>query len=107
MTLSEPFSYFVPCTLVGLASLPLLFRLVPPNRYYGVRTRKTLADRATWFRVNRFAGGALLLAELASMAIYAAVPAYASGRSLAGLAAFLLPLAAAIAASVGYAGRAG
>lgn len=46
---------------VGLA-LPLIRRRVPPNRYYGFRTPRTLASRSTWYAANEVAGRALLVA---------------------------------------------
>ena len=36
--------------------LPLLRGRVPPNRWYGFRTRRTLADERTWYAVNRVSG---------------------------------------------------
>lgn len=58
---------------VGLA-LPLIRRRVPPNRYYGFRTPKTLASRTTWYAANEVAGRALLVAgvvvSLGSLLLY-------------------------------------
>jgi len=43
-------------------ALPLWFRRVPPNRWYGVRTRATLADEQRWYDVNERSGRDLLVA---------------------------------------------
>ena len=85
-----------------MVSVPLILNVVPPNRIYGFRTPRTLASREVWFRANRFAGWALFVASGMSAAFFAIHPEYASGRSLVGLGVFLLPLAAAVAASFAY-----
>jgi len=46
---------------VGL-SIPLSQERVPPNRYYGFRTRKTLSDPKIWYEANRISGHDLFLA---------------------------------------------
>jgi uncharacterized membrane protein len=43
-------------------SVPLILRAVPPNRWYGVRTTRTLSSEKLWFRANHFAGWAFLAA---------------------------------------------
>ena len=48
--------------LVAIAAIPLTLRLVPRNPIYGVPTERALANDATWFQVNAFAGKALLIA---------------------------------------------
>jgi hypothetical protein len=85
------------CAAIGLVSVPLILNLVPPNRYYGFRTARTLADRALWFRVNRFAGCAFLLAAIVGEVLLAAYP-------LGDLAVleFLGPIAIALFASIAY-----
>jgi uncharacterized membrane protein len=45
-----------------LLAIPLWGRRVPPNRFYGVRTRATLADEALWYEVNARSGRDLALA---------------------------------------------
>lgn len=59
--------YVALAILVLILSLPLLFGLVPPNAFYGVRTAKTLANADNWYRSNRFAGGAFLVASIVSL----------------------------------------
>jgi hypothetical protein len=48
--------------LLVLLAIPLWLRLIPPNRFYGVRTRATLADEALWYEVNARSGRDLALA---------------------------------------------
>jgi len=48
--------------LLVLLAIPLWLRLIPPNRFYGVRTRATLADEALWYEVNARSGRDLTLA---------------------------------------------
>lgn len=100
-------TFLVPCRIILLGSVPLMLQLVPPNRYFGFRTQRTLADRALWFRVNRFAGCACFVAAGASASVFLVEPEFASGRSFAGLAIFLVPLATAVAASFAYLRRLG
>ena len=47
--------HFIPLVLV-VSGLPLAAGIVPRNRFYGVRTRRTLADDAHWARINRIGG---------------------------------------------------
>lgn len=99
------FSFLVPCVVIMVVCIPLMLRLVPPNRFYGFRTRRTLENRELWFRANRFAGCALFVAALSSAAVYLVAPEYASGRSIIGLAVLIVPLGMAIAASFAYLSR--
>ena len=45
-------------------SIPLIEKRVPPNRYYGFRTAKTLADPAIWYEINRISGIDLFIAGM-------------------------------------------
>jgi uncharacterized membrane protein len=49
---------------IGLG-IPLLQGQVPPNSWYGFRTRKTLSDEKTWYAVNRVTGRDMILAGVA------------------------------------------
>jgi len=95
-------SLFVPCGIIAVASVPLVLKLVPPNGVYGFRTKQTLSSPEIWFRANRFAGCALFVSSAITAAILAVRPEYASGREPAGLAALLVPLLMALAASFAY-----
>jgi uncharacterized membrane protein len=52
--------------LIGLLfigiSIPTILGRVPPNRYYGFRTKKTLSDPRIWYEANRLSGHDLLIA---------------------------------------------
>lgn len=45
-------------------AIPLWMRRMPPNRFYGVRTRATLADETLWYDANARCGQDLLGAGL-------------------------------------------
>jgi uncharacterized membrane protein len=56
--------------LPGLAvvfGIPLTLGLVPPNRFYGYRTRKTLSSADVWYRANRFSGCSLVVGGLVAL----------------------------------------
>ena len=59
---------------VALLSLPLAFGLIPPNWFYGFRTARTLSDRVLWFRINRFAGWAFVIASGVGAALILVFP---------------------------------
>jgi uncharacterized membrane protein len=89
---SQPF--FVPAAAILVVSLPLILGLIPRNRIYGIRTRKTLSDDRTWYSVNRF-GGEMILAASIFYLIVAAIFPYSGAALLAWslhLAAFAGPL---------------
>ena len=48
--------------LLVLLAIPLWMRRVPPNRFYGVRTRATLSDETRWYEVNARSGFDLFVA---------------------------------------------
>lgn len=50
------------CAILAIAAIPLMLRLVPRNPIYGLPTERALANDETWFRVNAFAGRAVLIA---------------------------------------------
>lgn len=58
---SQPFA--VPALLLFIFSIPLLFDLIPRNRFYGIRTSKTLSDSSVWYRVNRLSAAAIMSAS--------------------------------------------
>jgi len=59
---TQPFA--VPALLLFIVALPLVLGLIPPNRLYGFRTKKTLSDADVWYGVNRFAGIAIMIASV-------------------------------------------
>jgi uncharacterized membrane protein len=88
--------------VIAAVSIPLILRIVPPNRLYGFRTAQTLADRDLWFRANHFAGWALLIAAVTSAALLSLVPESARSIPAYELAAFVVPLIIAVVASFVY-----
>lgn len=54
---------FLGLFFLGL-SIPLILNRVPPNRYYGFRTAKTLSDPKIWYEVNHISGKDLFLAGI-------------------------------------------
>ena len=62
------------CAALFVLGIPLVFRLVPPNRIYGFRTAATLSRPDIWYRVNVFAGWALMSAAATAAIIIALVP---------------------------------
>ncbi|HEX7615961.1 MAG TPA: SdpI family protein [Thermoanaerobaculia bacterium] len=50
--------------LFVLVSLPLVFRKVPRNAFYGYRTRATLGDAFVWYEANAFFGRWFLVASV-------------------------------------------
>jgi hypothetical protein len=70
--------------LAGL-SLPLLWRKIGPNPWYGFRVKRTFEDPAAWYAVNAFAARGLLAAGLGTSAA-AALLYFVPGLDLAGYA---------------------
>jgi uncharacterized membrane protein len=54
------------CALLMVIAIPLVLRWIPRNIVYGFRTRKTLANDATWYEANAYFGRALLVSSLCS-----------------------------------------
>lgn len=64
---------------IGLG-IPLLQGRIPPNRFYGARTRKTLSDEKIWYAVNRVTGRDLIIGGIAVVITSAAIHFF--GQSL-------------------------
>ena len=47
--------------VVALVSVPLILRMVPKNRLYGIRTPKAFASERNWYEINAFGGKVLFL----------------------------------------------
>jgi uncharacterized membrane protein len=60
--------------VVFVLCIPLVLKLVPPNRLYGFRTRKTLSSPEIWYPANVFAGYALMIAAAVTALIISCVP---------------------------------
>ena len=53
--------------------IPLALRMVPPNRWYGVRTAETLSNSDVWYSVNALGGKAIVVAGILSLLILLAL----------------------------------
>jgi uncharacterized membrane protein len=54
--------------LIGVLAIPMALGFVPPNRYYGFRTAKSMASADVWYRANRICGWCLVVAAIAAIA---------------------------------------
>jgi hypothetical protein len=69
---SEPFT--IPALLLFFVAVPLVLGVIPRNRFYGVRTARTLSDDGVWYPANRLAGAAIMAASGVYGALAAIVP---------------------------------
>jgi uncharacterized membrane protein len=101
---TQPFA--IPAFALFIVSVPLALGMIPRNRFYGFRTRRTLADDAVWYRVNRVAGFGIMIASAIYCAVAMARP-YDRDFSvwLLHLAAFAIPLVVALGLAARYAKR--
>ena len=88
------------CGLTAITALPLALRWVPPNRFYGFKTKFTLSDPAVWYAANAFTGRAMVAASIVSAAIIAYGPRYGTGWSA--IAVVMAPVAIATLAGFVY-----
>jgi uncharacterized membrane protein len=51
---NQPF--MIPSIILFILSIPLILNMIPPQKWIGIRTSKTLSDETDWYRVNHFAG---------------------------------------------------
>ena len=48
---------FLFCGLLFIGiSIPLILGKIPPNHWYGFRTRKTLSNKEIWYKANKYMG---------------------------------------------------
>jgi uncharacterized membrane protein len=69
---SQPFT--VPALLLFFVAVPLVLGVIPRNRFYGVRTARTLSDDGVWYPANRLAGAVIMAASGVYGALAAIVP---------------------------------
>jgi len=69
---TQPFA--VPALLLFVVAVPLVLGVVPRNRFYGVRTARTLSDDGVWYPANRVAGAAIVIASSVYGTLAAIVP---------------------------------
>jgi uncharacterized membrane protein len=85
--------------VVFVLCIPLVLKLVPPNRLYGFRTCKTLSSPDIWYPANVFSGYALMLAAAVTALIISCVPQVSELQAAAILVVLLI---CATAASFAY-----
>ncbi|MGE5299493.1 MAG: SdpI family protein [Acidobacteriota bacterium] len=71
-TASIPF--LVPAVIFVLISVPLVLGMVPRNRFYGIRTKKTLSDDRVWYAVNKLGGRLIIFSSLIYLAATSLLP---------------------------------
>lgn len=92
----------VMCALTAIAGIPLILKLVPRNEVYGVRTERALSRDEIWYEVNRFGGWALVAAAAVTVVALVAWANTLLRPVWLQLAVFVLPLTAAIVATLWY-----
>lgn len=90
--MAGPISMYVPTAIIAAISLPLAFKLVPPNRFYGIRTARSMSDEDIWYRTNCFGGFMLLAAAAVASYIFYSHPELATGQSPTGVLVLVIPL---------------
>ncbi|MEO5360660.1 MAG: SdpI family protein [Nitrospirota bacterium] len=66
--------FIIPALIILLISVPLVTGIIPKNRFYGIRNKKTLSDNYFWYKGNRFGCWMLITASLTYMLTAAAFP---------------------------------
>jgi uncharacterized membrane protein len=107
---SQPF--FIPAVIFVVISVPLVLGIVPPNRIYGVRTRRSLSSPEVWRRTNRVAGWGVLAASVFYLEVTRSYPYIPAARDfykvlLIHIAAWAGPLVAALVIAVRYSKKVG
>lgn len=95
--------------IIAASAAPLILGKIPPNRWYGFRTPKTLRDPAIWYSANAYAGRWLLAAGLiiaaAAVALSVTPKISIEAYSFSMLAVTLLTVGVAVVQSVRYLNR--
>ena len=95
-------AYLIGAAVIGVLSIPLILRVVPPNHLYGFRTPSTVANSSLWYRTNSFAGWACLIAAIASGVLIWSMSSGALPSLAPPVIVFALPVAIAVGASFVY-----
>jgi uncharacterized membrane protein len=74
--------FLIPSILILIVSIPLVIGWIPRNRFYGVRTRKTLSDERVWYSANKFGGWLFITSGLIYLLIAVFVPYSTDSASL-------------------------
>lgn len=65
-------AFLVPLVILGI-SIPLCFKMIPPNRVYGFRMEASFVSDQAWYAINRFGGVGLLLTSALVIVLMAAL----------------------------------
>jgi uncharacterized membrane protein len=87
--------FLIPSIIFLIISIPLVAGKIPRNRFFGIRTRKTLSDERVWYAANRFGGWLFIVFSLIYLGIAAFVPYSVESTSInwwTHIAGFVLPL---------------
>jgi uncharacterized membrane protein len=60
--LEQPF--IIPSIIFIIAALPTLVGIIPRNKFYGIRTIKTLAEDRIWYKANKFFSILLIICSI-------------------------------------------
>ena len=90
------------CAIEATIAVPLMLKLIPPNPYYGYPARRMASKPDHWVDVNVFAGRALVGAAAFSALLIMFYNGTWLRSGWAQLFAFLIPLGAAVGATVWY-----
>ena len=55
--------------LLILSALPMLYKCVKPNHWYGFRTPKTLSDERIWYPANSYAAKWMILTGMITIVV--------------------------------------
>jgi len=83
---------FFACSALAMMCVPLIFKWIPQNSFYGIRTHATLANQDTWFAINQFGGICIFVASCVSMAILYFTPWEISAKPLFSVLSIIGPL---------------
>lgn len=74
-----PIPIVIAAIVVILASLPLAFKKVPKNHFYGIRTPRTMSGSSElWYAVNQTGGYALAIAGVVTLLTCFIAPRFVS-----------------------------
>ncbi|QYO66088.1 SdpI family protein [Leptolyngbya sp. 7M] len=76
--------------LFVLIALPLVYRKIGPNSFYGVRTNKTLADKTLWYEANHRFGRDMMFGGICIVIIVVATTVLAKNSISPSVLAILL-----------------
>jgi len=74
-----PVPIVIAAIVIILLSLPLIFKRVPKNHYYGIRTSRTMSGSSEqWYAVNQTGGYGLTIAGIVTLLSCLIVPRFLS-----------------------------